>query len=565
MGLHGAVEVKRHSRRPRIRGDRRPALGWGIVLAAAMFGATRGGASLAQQGAAGDRAPLAAVSTPDGFTQLRQGSDFPVPERAPAASAVIRSAQAAARRSPGAFSYRRLADAFLAGRFYQQAAHWYRLESRARRQMGDANGAAVEERKARRWESQLVLYREETVAEPQLAAAPFEPASGCYLGAIVERDPRVNRDHAAFNALCGKDHALFYDYRSYGGPFPQPWISRLQRVGAGAQIAFEPNGGLQAVQDDRYLEQFARAAGASGVPIFLRFAGEMNGDWTHWSGNPALYREKWRLVHDVMRRWAPNVAMVWTPNAVPEETIAPFYPGDAYVDWVGVNFYTVHHHNNDLSQPADYEDPADQLRFVYDQYAARKPMMIAEYAATHFCKADGQELPRFAAAKLRALFAALPRRYPRVKAIHWYDIDNTTRAVRVGRDTNDYRLTDDETVLAAYRDAIRSPYYLSHVVASQSTGASEAPMVRYPPVAAGEVLSGTVRLSTWSKTFTDTPTVTFRLDGRPEAASNVRPDEVEWDTRRVADGAHRLEVTLFAGRRLVARTVLPVQVRNAGR
>ena len=31
---------------------------------------------------------------------------------------------------------------------------------------------------------------------------------------------------------------------------------------------------------------------------------------------------------------------------------------DAYVDWVGVNFYSVLHHNNDLKQRADQEKPA---------------------------------------------------------------------------------------------------------------------------------------------------------------------------------------------------------------
>ncbi|BEP29890.1 hypothetical protein HLPR_22210 [Helicovermis profundi] len=40
----------------------------------------------------------------------------------------------------------------------------------------------------------------------------------------------------------------------------------------------------------------------------------MNGDWVQWNGNTELYKVKFRLVHDFMQEYAPNVAMVWDPN-----------------------------------------------------------------------------------------------------------------------------------------------------------------------------------------------------------------------------------------------------------
>ena len=55
----------------------------------------------------------------------------------------------------------------------------------------------------------------------------------------------------------------------------------------------------------------------SHAKIFLRFASEMNGDWTNYHNNPAEYRRKFRLVHQVMRRRAPNVATVWCPYTFP--------------------------------------------------------------------------------------------------------------------------------------------------------------------------------------------------------------------------------------------------------
>ena len=43
----------------------------------------------------------------------------------------------------------------------------------------------------------------------------------------------------------------------------------------------------------------------------------MNGEWVPWYGDPEKYKEKFRLVHDIMEQEAPNVAMVWSPNFFP--------------------------------------------------------------------------------------------------------------------------------------------------------------------------------------------------------------------------------------------------------
>ena len=59
----------------------------------------------------------------------------------------------------------------------------------------------------------------------------------------------------------------------------------------------------------------------------------MNGGWTRYGQDPLLYKIKWGIVHDVMARYAPNVAMVWCVNNIPERTIEKFYP--AMSTWIG--------------------------------------------------------------------------------------------------------------------------------------------------------------------------------------------------------------------------------------
>jgi hypothetical protein len=462
--------------------------------------------------------------------------------------------------SSNAFGWRQLADALAGAGRYPEAVEAYRREAALYRQRGDADAALIEEGKADGWDARVVLYRQ-VAAEPPAGGglAKFEPASGCYLGANVEADPRVRGDYRHFAELTGRQHAIYFDYLHYGERFPTAWANRLKAAGAAMQIAFEPNRGLDAVRDDAYLQGFARDAAAAGLPIWLRFASEMNGDWTAWSGSPERFKAAWRTVATVMRRLASNVALVWAPNVVPERNITDYYPGDEWVDWVGVNFYCVHHHDNDPSRPSVREDPSDLPRFLYQTYAERKPIMVCETAVTHYCRACGQAVGDFAFDKIGQLYGAVPRRYPRLKAICWYDLNNLDNAsARPERRSNNFSVTEDAAVLAAYRRQIASPYYLSRVA---EHGAAQA-QVRFAGLDNGAELSGQARLSAWVRTWVDRPTVVWRLDGVVQCAGRTRPYEARWDTTAVAAGAHSLEILAVVDGAVAARQTVQVRVTH---
>ncbi|MBV6459248.1 MAG: hypothetical protein HONBIEJF_02393 [Fimbriimonadaceae bacterium] len=298
--------------------------------------------------------------------------------------------------------------------------------------------------------------------------AKHEPAKGCYLGAYVELDPSISqklmvdgrgrRDPAAFEKIVQKPHASYFFYLGYGRPLPSEYIAALRDRGKLIQIALEPNAGLATVQDDDYLRSLADMMRDSKARIFLRFASEMNGDWVRYHGDPVLYRQKWRLVHRVMAERAPNVAMVWCPYAMPLGTIDPYYPGDAYVDWVGVNMYNVTYFNQNKSTPAHDIGPFDLLDPIYRKFADRKPIMIAEYGVTHFSAVENKYVRQFAVSNLDQLYQGLRKRYPKVKAIYYF---NTNGIALKHRRNNDYRVTTDPTVRATYRKLIDHPYFLS--------------------------------------------------------------------------------------------------------
>lgn len=467
-----------------------------------------------------------------------------------------------------AYAWRQKAEAFVRQGKYAQASDAYRREAAIRRRQGDVNGAKVEEMKADRWSSEVRLFAHLPDGRPassRTALALWEPPYGCYIGAFLDRDERLgspfldenhqrHQDPEAFARLTGKKHASVFCYLSYGKRFPSRWVSWLKARGVVPHIAFEPNQGLNAVRDDEYLRQFARDAARANWPVFLRFASEMNGNWTRYGGNPLLYRTKWGIVREVMANIAPKVAMVWCVNAIPEKPIPFFYPGDAYVDWVGVNFYSVPFHDNNSARPGLHENPADNLRYIYGQYAARKPLMVCEFGASRMSAVDNRDRSGWAAKKIAELYAALPRIYPRVKLIDIFDNDNLTYA-QPGRQLNNYSVTDSETVRAAYARAVSPDYFLSDV----TDAPRPTPVV---PLKDGQpVPRGILRVSSWARTYSDRFSVTYAVDGR-EVRKITEFGPYEADIPLPASGPRRIQAIVRDDKgRIAARTEARVVVR----
>jgi hypothetical protein len=297
-------------------------------------------------------------------------------------------------------------------------------------------------------------------AVPSYMLAKAEPQEGVYLGAYVLQDAAIGYSMQAFNKRTGRQHASFFKYVGFGKPFPSEWVEQVKSVGAFPHIAWEPNKGLDQVRDSAYIRSFAEKAKQAGVPIFLRFASEMNGTWTNYSGDPKAYKETWRMVYHIFAKQAPNVVMVWTVLTVPMKTIESFYPGDEYVDWVGVNVYNVKYHNGDKIHRASHEDPLDLLNYVYNRFSRTKPIQLSEFGVTHYNTTDGKKDNSFAINRISRLYRHLRNDYPRVKAVFYFDVNNLT-AYNESRKVNDYSITNDRELLEAYRKATDSEHFLS--------------------------------------------------------------------------------------------------------
>jgi hypothetical protein len=185
--------------------------------------------------------------------------------------------------------------------------------------------------------------------------------------------------------------------------------------------------GVAAGTQDRQIREWAQKAKAWGYPFLIRPWWEMNGDWYPWGRDPNFVAA-WRHFHDlVVAEGATNVTWAWIVNGIwsePASDPAPYYPGDAYVDWVGMDSY-----NWGLNplQPDRWETPAEVVDPTLDrleQIAPGKPVCICEIASTEI----GGNKARW----IRNLLVTyLPYR-PSIKAFLWFNW-NVQQAGSTGR------------------------------------------------------------------------------------------------------------------------------------
>jgi len=199
---------------------------------------------------------------------------------------------------------------------------------------------------------------------------------------------------------------------------------------------------------DAYVRRWARAAAAWGQPFFLRFAHEMNGDWTSWSpgvmsNTSRQFVSAWRRVRAIFRRaGATNVRWVWSPVAH-YEGATPYrkvYPGDAYVDWFGISGYNW----GDTREWSRWQSFSEIFGASYATMTrmARKPVMIPEVASA---ESGGDK----AAWIESAFLEEIPKKFPRIKAVVWFHADKE----------NDWRVNSSAAALQAYQRVVASPLY----------------------------------------------------------------------------------------------------------
>jgi mannan endo-1,4-beta-mannosidase len=180
-------------------------------------------------------------------------------------------------------------------------------------------------------------------------------SSGSYLGVYAKGAPLSYDGVAAFtNAIGTRPDVVMY-YSGWYQPFQTAFAITTAANGAVPLVQMDPEGkgvtvaAIAAGKFDGYLSNYAEAVRAYRHPVIMSFGHEMNGSWSPWGyqhASPKAFVAAWRHIVTLFRALgAGNVTWLWTVNIVndtPNGRIpppAPWWPGNSYVTWVGIDGY----------------------------------------------------------------------------------------------------------------------------------------------------------------------------------------------------------------------------------
>jgi beta-mannanase len=284
---------------------------------------------------------------------------------------------------------------------------------------------------------------------------PAPPPVDRFFGAYVKGAPDSMQPVADLESLISARAEVVNFYVALTEGFPTQRASAIVARSAKPLVTLEfwdytkgvtqPDWDLDSITSgshDAQIRAFARGAKAFGQPLWIRPLHEMNSNWYPWSGtangnSPDDYVPAFRHIVDIFAaEGATNASFVWCPNNdsvpnTPANAISAYYPGDAYVDCIGLDGYN-------FGTGFSWSSWRSFSNVFGDSYSAvtsmsSKPVVICETG----CSESGGSK----AAWIADMFAAVPTAFPRVRGIVWF---NTNAEC-------DWRIESDVTSLAAFK------------------------------------------------------------------------------------------------------------------
>lgn len=172
----------------------------------------------------------------------------------------------------------------------------------------------------------------------------------------------------------------------------EPWISELMKADSvpGDEYASNPFKFIAEGYLDSYIKEFIQILASYDKPIFLRYAHEFDNPQYPWSitkdNSNSDYIAAWKHIHDIIKNEnAHKIIMVWNPWKT--NSMEKNYPGDKYVDWIGLTILNYDALNRD-GKLHRFRDLYEPIKYEIESFT-RKPVMLAEFGSLNF--ENGQE------------------------------------------------------------------------------------------------------------------------------------------------------------------------------
>ena len=379
--------------------------------------------------------------------------------------------------------------------------------------------------------------------------AKNEPSGGVYFGRYVSGGKRADGSWGQTNINEMRDESIVAYYWELHDTYGLEYWSymfreSLQDNSKALLISLNCQTGHEAADCtaiingsyDSLLREGFQYLNTLSCPVFVRIAGECNSWETRASAE--TYIAAFRHVADLLRSNAPRAATVFSPLYMSgnNEDMDMYYPGDAYVDWVGCSLY---YNKGDGTSDNDrfygvgevFGDPMLNVQQTVNlSKLHNKPVILTEGGSA--ITFHGVDTTAFAAERLDKAISFLPMVYPQIKAMVLSNYHLFSSAP-------DFNFEQNSTVGAAHdRAAANNPTLLKSTsgTASYYTKAS----------AYNGAWDGTMKLAAYTYASTRL-TATWSVDGQDKATVSEYPYAFSLDTNALSPGRHTVKVTFSNG------------------
>ncbi|OLS25252.1 MAG: Endoglucanase H precursor [Candidatus Heimdallarchaeota archaeon LC_2] len=242
---------------------------------------------------------------------------------------------------------------------------------------------------------------------------------GVYPNPDGEEDGLTENHISGFQDKVGKDVAWVYFSNNWenGIAFPSENVQKVINQGSTPYIRLMPRSQYDTHVEEIFtltkiingdfdtdLQKWAQDAKTTNVKLLLEFGTEANGNWFSYNGEwngadetsygdptladgPERFVDAYRHIVDVFRQedlhnttWFYHIDR----DNVPEEawnTYASYYPGDDYVDWVGMSVYGLFDPEDEWMGFSDlFDDPYIEMTKI----TSTKPLAILEFGVNEY-------------------------------------------------------------------------------------------------------------------------------------------------------------------------------------
>jgi beta-mannanase len=332
------------------------------------------------------------------------------------------------------------------------------------------------------------------------------PSKGVYLSALTDfggaEDKVTSQKVIDYEKLIGKKIVWAYFSNNWGSgiKFPENAVRAIHSVGVIPFIRMMPRTvftdgvvdpvyTLQGFIDGKFdtdLKKWAQDEKRVGIPIMVEFGTEVNGGWFPWSGilnggaktngygdpnfpdGPERFRDAYRHIIDLFRKeGVKNITWcfhVYPPQGTgdvkelhqPWNNMINYYPGDDYIDWIGISVYGA------FDRGTTWDSFTRVLDGAYPELSTislKKPLAVFEFGVLE----DPSQGNKTAWIQ-DALQSIQSGRYPRIKAIsYWNEKWNDCTIVCLPGLNGEINLKLDSSpkTVEVFRKIVASPLFVT--------------------------------------------------------------------------------------------------------